>query len=104
MNKLRLKTGDQVKVIAGKDKGKTGKIMQVFASSNKVVVEGVNVMKKHLKSRGQKEKGRVIELSAPLNISNVMLMDPAKNAPTRVRLEVRDGHKVRIAKKSGEIV
>lgn len=104
MNKLRLKTGDQVKVIAGKDKGKTGKIMQVFASSNKVVVAGVNVMKKHLKSRGQKEKGRVIELSAPLNVSNVMLLDPAKNAPTRVRWEVRAGQKVRIAKKSGEIV
>ena len=70
MAKQHVKSGDMVKVLAGKDKGKTGKILQVFPKKNRVVVEGVNTMKKHLKSRGN-EKGQVIELSAPIHISNV---------------------------------
>ncbi|MAG11694.1 MAG: 50S ribosomal protein L24 [Parcubacteria group bacterium] len=70
MAKQHVQSGDNVKVLAGKDKGKTGKILQVFPKKNRVVVEGINVMKKHLKSRGN-EKGQVIELSAPVHISNV---------------------------------
>lgn len=70
MAKQHVKSGDQVLVLAGKDKGKSGKILQVFPKKNKVVVEGVNVMKKHLKSRGS-EKGQIIELSGPMHISNV---------------------------------
>ncbi len=79
MAKQHVTSGDNVKVLAGKDKGKTGKILQVFPKKNRVVVEGVNVMKKHLKSRGN-EKGQVIELSAPIHISNVKKVAEEKPA------------------------
>lgn len=98
---MKLKTGDSVKVIAGKDRGKTGKILQVFKESNRIVVEGVNIMKKHLRPSRRGEKGQRIELSAPLHASNVMLLDPSKNIPTRVGYIIKDGKKIRIAKKSG---
>lgn len=104
MKKFKLKTGDTVKVIAGKDKGKTGKIMQVFVEKNRVVVEGVNIMKKHVRARGQGEQGQVIQLAAPLHVSNVMVLDPSKNVPTRIKIEVRDKKKIRIAKKSGTAI
>ncbi len=77
MTKLRIKTGDTVKIITGKDKGKTGKVMQVFPKLNRVVVEGINMSKKHLRSRQSGQKGQVIEFSMPLNASNVMPLDVA---------------------------
>jgi large subunit ribosomal protein L24 len=72
MMKLRIKTGDTVKVVAGKDKGKTGKVIQVFPKLNRVVVEGVNMAKRHLRARGTSQKGQVIEFSMPIHISNVL--------------------------------
>jgi len=75
MTKLRIKTGDTVKVIAGKDKGKTGKVLQVFPKLNRVVVEGVNVAKKHLRTRQTGQKGQIIEFSMPLSASNVLPLD-----------------------------
>lgn len=75
MKKLRLKTGDLVKVITGKDKGKTGKIVQTFPVLNRVVVEGVNIAKRHLRTRRQGEAGRVVEFSMPLHASNVQPVD-----------------------------
>lgn len=72
MTKFRIKTGDIVKVIAGKDKGKTGKVMQTFPKMNRVVVEGVNVSKRHLRSKRSGEKGQTVEFSMPLNASNVL--------------------------------
>jgi len=81
---MKIKTGDNVIVCRGKDAGKTGKVLQVFRVENKVVVEGANIMKKHLRSRKRGEKGQKIELAAPIHISNVMLLDAA-GKPTRHR-------------------
>lgn len=104
---MKIKTGDNVKVLSGKDRGKTGKVIQVLKNKKTdrlfVVVEGVNVLKKHLRSGGE-EKGRVIELSAPINVSNVMLIDPKTGKPTRVGFERTGDKKKRIAKKSGEAI
>ncbi len=77
MTKLRIKSGDMVKIIAGKDKGKTGKVMQVFPKLNRVVVEGANVAKRHLKSRQSGAKGQIIEFSMPIHASNVLPIDQA---------------------------
>lgn len=104
MSSFKIKTGDNVIVIAGKNKGKTGKVLQIFKSAGRVVVEGVNIMKKHVKSRKSDEKGQIIELAAPFHISNVMLIDPSKNTRTRVKYETRDNKKVRVAKKSGSVI
>lgn len=82
MKKLRIKAGDTVKVIAGKDKGKTGKVVQVFPGLNRVVVEGVNQAKRHLRSRKSGQKGQVVEFSMPLHASNVMPLD-ASGSPVR---------------------
>ena len=105
MSVQRLQKGDTVVVIAGKDKGKTGKVMQVLPTENKVVVEGVNKTFKHAKTRKQGEKGQKIEFFGPINASNVMLVDPKSGKPTRVGWKVmEDGRKVRMAKKSKETV
>jgi len=79
MKKLRIKTGDIVKVIAGKDKGKTGKVVQVFPKLNRVVVQGVNQSKRHLRSRQSGQKGQIIEFSMPIHASNAMPLDTAGN-------------------------
>ncbi len=105
---MKIKTGDKVKVLAGKDSGKTGKVIQVLHNKNTcqdfVVVEGVNVLKKHMKARRQGEKGQIIELPAPLNISNVMVIDPKTSQPSRVGFKIEGKEKKRIAKKSGEFL
>ncbi len=101
---MKLKTGDNVKVIAGKDKNKSGKIIQVFPKLDKVVVEGVNIAVKHLKGRGN-QPGQRIEFPAPLHVSNVMLIDPKSNKPTRVGSKLLSGgKKARLSKKTGEII
>ncbi len=104
MAKYHIKTGDEVQVIAGKDKGKTGKVLQIFTEKDRIVVEGINLMKKHMRARGSDQKGQILELSAPMHISNVMLIDPSTKKPTRVKMEVKEGKKVRVAKKTGTIL
>ncbi len=106
MIKTKLKIGDLVQVMTGKSRGKTGKILQVFIAKNRVVVEGANLMKKHLRARGgaQKQKGQIIELAAPMHLSNVMLVDPSNNKPTRLRIERREGTRTRIARKTGTVI
>ena len=101
---MYLKRLDKVQVVRGKsvDKGKVGTIKQVFRSQNRVIVEGVNMVKKHLKPSSTGNQGGVVEQEAPIDASNVMLLDPKTNKPTRVGFEIRDGKKIRIAKKSGE--
>ncbi|USS93000.1 50S ribosomal protein L24 [Fructilactobacillus ixorae] len=99
-----LKTGDKVRVIAGKDKGKDGKITQVIAADNRVVVEGINKVKKHEKASQGNPQGGVFDVEAPISASNVMLIDPSTNEPTRVGIEVKDGKKVRISKKSHKAI
>lgn len=105
---MKIKTGDKVKVLKGKDNGKTGKVIQVFKDEIKgqtyVVVENVNLLKKNMRPRREGEKGQIIELPAPINISNVMLIDPKSSKPTRVGYKVEGKEKKRIAKVSNEYI
>jgi large subunit ribosomal protein L24 len=75
MSKIRIKKGDNVIIVAGKDKGKTGKVMQAFPAMNRVVVDGVNQCKRHLRPQRRGEKGQIVEFFMPINVSNVMLVD-----------------------------
>ncbi|EPZ45923.1 50S ribosomal protein L24 [Alicyclobacillus acidoterrestris] len=103
MAKLRVKAGDKVVVIAGKDKQKTGRILKVFPSEGRVIVEGVNVVKRHTKPNAANPDGGIVEKEAPIHVSNVAIADPKTGAPTRVGFKIlEDGKKVRYAKKSGE--
>lgn len=101
---MKIKKNDTVIVVAGKDKGTTGKVVKVLPRENRAVIEGVNVVKKHTKPRQSGEKGQIIEKSLPINISNVMLLDPKDSKPTRVGFQIKDGKKVRIAKRSGQVL
>jgi len=85
---MKIKKGDKVKILAGKDKGKTSKVLQVFPKENKVSVEGVNLLIKHLRPKKQGEKGQKIQFPAPLDISKVMLICPKCNKSTRVGYKV----------------
>ena len=97
---MNFKTGDKVVVISGKDKGKEGKITHVLRSENRVVVEGVNIVKKHVKGNGQ-QAGSINEVEAPIHASNVMIIDPKTKKPTRIGHKIeKDGKKIRISKKS----
>lgn len=102
---MKIKKGDNVMVMAGKDKGKTGKVMQVFPTEGKLVVDGVNKTVKHAKTRKDGEKGQKIDFFGPINASNVMLIDSKTGKPTRVGYKImEDGRKVRMAKKSQETI
>lgn len=103
-NKLKLKKGDEVVVIAGKDKGKKGNILRVITEERRVVVSGVNKVKRHQKP-SRTGAGGIVEKELPLHISNVMLVDPKTNKATRVGYKkLEDGSKVRFAKDSGEVI
>ncbi|WP_283618282.1 50S ribosomal protein L24 [Ligilactobacillus hohenheimensis] len=97
-----VKKNDKVKVIAGKDKGTEGVVEQVIPAANRVVVKGVNIVKKHQKPSNANPNGGIIEVEAPIDASNVMLIDSKDGKPTRVGYKVVDGKKVRVSKKSGE--
>ena len=101
---MDLKVGDKVIVIAGNDKGKTGTVQKVYPKLNKVVVENVNVRKKHKKPTQQNSEGSIVEIYAPIDASNVMLLDPKTKKPTRIGHKVVKGKKVRYAKKSGTVL
>ena len=99
---MNLKTGDKVVVITGKDKGKQGKIIKTLRAENKVIVEGINMIKKHVKQNGQ-NAGSIVDMEAPINASNVMIIDPKTNKGTRVGHSTdKKGKKIRIARKSNE--
>ena len=102
MKKLHIKKGDTVYVNAGNDKGKTGKVLTVIPAKDRVIVEGVNVVSKHTKPNATHPQGGIIKQEAGIHISNVQLIDPSTNKPTRVGYKVVDGKKIRYAKKSGE--
>jgi len=99
---MNIERGDKVIVIAGKDKGKTGLVQKVDPRTNRVVVENVNVRKKHNKPNQSNPEGSIVEIYAPIHASNVMLVDPKTKKRTRVGHKEVKGQKVRVAKKSGE--
>ena len=99
---MNLKTGDKVVVITGKDKGKQGKIIKTLKAENKVIVEGINMIKKHVKPNGQ-NAGSIVDMEAPIHASNVMILDPKTNKGTRVgHTTDKKGKKIRVARKSNE--
>src|SRR5438067_7316451 len=103
----RIKTGDEVIVIGGKDRGKRGRVLRVEPARNRLYVEGLNVVKRHQKPRQvagaqrAEQVGGVIEKEGPIHVSNVMLLDPKDGKPTRIGTEVQDGKRYRIARRSG---
>jgi large subunit ribosomal protein L24 len=102
---LRIRTDDEVIVISGKDRGKTGRVIDVDPARERVYVEGLNIVKRHQRPRpGTNEAGGVIEKPGPIHISNVALVDPKDGKPTRTRVEERDGKRVRVAVRSGEVI
>ena len=101
--KLHVTKGDTVRVMRGDDKGKEGRVIRVLPKTGRVVVEGINIVKKHRKARSEQEQGGIIEMPAPMHASNLMLVDPKSGKPTRVKRRVdTDGTKERISVKSGE--
>ncbi len=101
---MNIKTNDKVKIIAGKDRGKEGKVIQVFKKENKIVVEGVNLLKKHLRARKQGEKGQVIELPAPLHVSNAKVICPKCGLAVRVSSKEEADVKKRVCKKCQQFI
>jgi large subunit ribosomal protein L24 len=103
MSKLHIKKGDTVYVLAGEDKGQQGRVLEVQASKNRAIVEGINIVSKSTKPSAKHPQGVIIKMEAPINISNLALLDPKSGKPTRVGIRVNEkGEKVRYAKKSGE--
>lgn len=102
MSKLHIKKGDNVIVIAGNDKGKTGKVLSVIPAENRAVVEGVNLVSRHTKPNTKAPQGGIIKQEAPINVSNLSLIDPKSGKATRVGFRMDGDKKVRYAKKSGE--
>lgn len=101
---MKIKKGDTVKVIAGDSKGKIGKVLQVLAKENRVIVEGVNVVSRHTRPSNAYPEGGIIKKEAPIHISNVMLVDPETSEATKVGHKIVDGKKVRYAKKTGNVL
>ncbi len=102
---LRIRRDDEVVVISGKDRGKTGRVLRVDTKKDRVYVEGLNIVKRHSRPRpGSNEPGGVIEKEGPIHVSNVSLVDPKDGRPTRVRTEERDGRRVRVGVRSGEVI
>jgi len=103
--KLHVSTGDTVKVVRGDDKGHVGKVLRVYRKTGRVVVEGANIVKRHRKARTAEEQGGIVDFPAPIHASNVMLLDPKNDAPTRTRRRIdADGTKERLSVKSGEAI
>jgi large subunit ribosomal protein L24 len=108
MAAMKIRRDDQVLVIAGKDKGRRGRVLRTDPGKQKVYVEGANIIKRHTKPRTLRdtqraqEIGGIVEMEGPIHISNVMLIDPETNEPTRVGIKREDGRRLRIGKKSGK--
>jgi large subunit ribosomal protein L24 len=101
MSGLKIKKGDRVVVLSGKDKGKEGVVQQALPTEGKVVVQGVNTAKRHRKARTATETGGIIEIDKPIDVSNVAIISPSDGKPTRVGYKVVDGKKVRVCRRTG---
>ena len=104
MTKLKIKTGDIVRVIAGDHKGSEGKIVRVIREDNKAIVEGVNMVSKHTKPSAKSPQGGIIKIEAPIQISNLSLIDPKSKETTRVGIRIEGDKKVRFSKKSNQVL
>ena len=104
MAAAKIKKGDKVVVLSGKDKGRSGEVVRVMPSDGKLVVSGVNIAARHRKPTQANPQGGIERSEAPMHISKVAIADPKSGKPTRVRFEVKDGKKVRVAVKSGEVI
>jgi large subunit ribosomal protein L24 len=101
---MKIRKGDKVKIISGKDKGKIAPVLKVLKDSNKIVVEGVNIAKKHVKPGTVSKEGGIIKIEKPIDVSNVMYFDEKLNKTVRLGFKVVNGKKYRVSKKTGEIV
>ncbi len=101
---MKIKKNDTVLVIAGKDKGKKGKVLRAIPQENKVVVEGVNIQTRHMKAKSQQEQSEIRKIEGPIDASNVMYYDSKAKAPTRVGYVVENGKKKRVSKKTGQVI
>jgi large subunit ribosomal protein L24 len=102
---MRIKKNDKVRVMSGNDKGKEGKVLKVFPDSNRIIVEKVNLIKRHTRASKDVPQGGIIEKEAPINASNVMLVCPNTGKPTRIGKDIlSDGSRARVSKKSGEML
>jgi large subunit ribosomal protein L24 len=99
----KIKKGDQVVVLAGKDKGKTGSVLQILPEEKRALVQGINLIRRHTKQTPEREAG-IYTREAPIHLSNIALADPKDGKPTRVGFTVKDGVKSRVAKRSGEVI
>jgi len=104
MIKLKIKTGDTVRVIAGDHKGSEGKVVSVDREKNKAIVEGVNMVSKHTKPSAKSPQGSIVKKEAPIHISNISLIDPKSKETTRVGMKVEGDKKVRVSKKSNQVL
>ena len=104
MRKLKIKTGDTVKITAGDHKGTEGKVLSVNVEKNKAIVEGANMVSKHEKPSAKNPQGGIVKKEAPIHISNLSLVDVKTGETTRVGYEIKDGKKVRVSKKSKEVI
>ncbi len=104
MAKLKIRKGDKVIVVTGRDKGKKGEVLRVIPDENRAVVQGVNVVRRHQKQTARQEGG-ILAKEAPIHISNIAIIDPSEDRATRVGFKtLADGRKVRVAKRSGEVI
>lgn len=103
MSKIYIKKGDTVYVLAGEDKGRQGRVLSVQAAKNRAIVEGINIVSKSTKPSAKHPQGGIVKMEAPINISNLALIDPKSGKPTRIGIRINEkGEKVRYAKKSGD--
>ena len=100
----RIKKNDSVMVIAGKERGKIGKVMRVLPAKNRALVERLNMVKRHVKPRSPQDSGGILEKEAPLHLSNLMLVDPQDGRPTRVGFKIVDGRKMRVSRRTGNVL
>lgn len=101
---MKIKKGDNVVVIAGKDRGKTGKVTRAFPRETQVIIEGINVKKKHRRPNRKNQKGQIIDIAAPVHVSNVQIIDPKTNKGARIGFKLEKGKKMRVLKGSGTVL